>query len=59
MINARNSKLCVSFKSLERGLAFDYTNLHSVNCKDCVYFSARNCGMDAVSLVEPEMAMLM
>jgi len=59
MTSARNTKLCAGFKSLERGIPFDYTNIHSVNCKDCMYFSSRNCGMDAVSYVEPEMALYM
>jgi len=59
MINACNAKLCANYKSLERGITFDYVNIHSVNCKDCVYFTSRNCGMDAVSSVEPETAMYM
>ena len=59
MLNARNTKLCANFKSMERGLPYYYTNIHSVNCKDCMYFSTRNCGMDAVSNVEPETAMYM
>ena len=59
MIEAHSTKLCSNFKSLERGISFDYSNIHSVNCKDCMYFSTRNCGMDAVSCVEPEMAMYM
>jgi len=59
MSYACNMKLCTNYRALERGLAFDFVNIHSVNCKDCVYFSSRNCGMDAVSFVEPEMAMYM
>ena len=54
---ASNTKLCANFKSLERGPAIDYINMHSVNCKDCMYFSSRNCGMDAISYVDPDMAM--
>ena len=57
MSNVNNTKLCAKFKSPERGLTFDYINMHSVNCKDCMYFSSRNCGMDSVSSVEPEMTM--
>ena len=59
MIYASNIRPCAHFKSLEKGLPFDYIDMHSVNCKDCLYFSSRNCGMDTNSLVNTEMAMFM
>jgi hypothetical protein len=59
MINAYSMKPCANFKSLEKGLSFNYINMHSVNCKDCLYFSSRNCGMDCVSSVESDMAVFM
>ncbi|MDR1541844.1 MAG: hypothetical protein LBU32_28460 [Clostridiales bacterium] len=45
-------KSCVNFKSIERELPASLSNIHEVNCKDCVYFSSRNCGMDASSVLE-------
>ncbi|MDR1913253.1 MAG: hypothetical protein LBQ68_02040 [Clostridiales bacterium] len=51
-----NYKACVRFKSFNPGLKFAHRDMHMVNCKDCVYFSARNCGMDTILSVEPEMS---
>jgi len=40
------TKSCANYMSREKGLSGSYKNVHSANCKDCAYFSTRNCGMD-------------
>lgn len=39
---------CANYMSREKGLAGAYRNVRSANCKDCAYFSTRNCGMDSM-----------
>lgn len=47
-------KLCKSFVALESNIIPAYqNNITTSNCKDCVYFSSRNCGMDAADEIEP------
>jgi hypothetical protein len=50
------SKTCTNFHSLEKGLAFSYRIMHSVNCRDCIFFCSRNCGMDTAAFDEPDSA---
>ncbi|MDR1687399.1 MAG: hypothetical protein LBS21_02150 [Clostridiales bacterium] len=47
-------KICKNFKNLETSGIPAYQNIVPANrCKDCVYFSSRNCAMDAADELEP------
>jgi len=59
MIDATSMKPCSHLKSNEKDSSGDFVNVHDVNCKDCIYFSSRNCGRDAVSVTEPNNATFM
>ena len=52
----KSIKGCTNYKALESDIITKYgSNVMGVNCKDCVYFSCRNCGMDAGDSIEPPM----
>ena len=59
MIDISQMKPCAYLKFNEKDLSGDFVNMHDVNCKDCIYFSSRNCGRDTISFVEPSNAMFM
>lgn len=47
-------KMCKNYKALESHAIPAYQNtITAHNCKDCLYFSSRNCGMDAADEIEP------
>ena len=49
---------CAGFKALDCGTGFSYRRNASGSCKDCVYFSSRNCGMDIADSIEPNIETL-
>ncbi len=55
MNGTQKSKSCTNYKSIENGFGAFYRNSQAANCKSCVYFSSRNCGMDAADSIEPDL----
>lgn len=49
------NKNCSNFKSREKGIGSSYRNIYDANCKECVYFSSQNCGMDVADSLSPDM----
>ena len=58
-VSSSNMKPCAYLKSNEKDISGDYVNMHNVNCKDCIYFSSRNCGRDTITFVEPNNTLFM
>ncbi len=53
-MNKNKPKMCTGYKPVnENGLY--YKKSGNTNCKECVYFSSRNCGMDIADSIEPEL----
>ncbi len=53
------TKSCSNFKSIENDIFTKYQSKNSApNCRACVYFSSRNCGMDAANAIDPMMDFL-
>ena len=45
-------KMCSRFKAVEGSALNGYfIKTEAFNCKSCVYFSSRNCGMDSVNTI--------
>ena len=55
MSEFKKSRSCANFRSVEKGLTPAFRNPQVTNCKDCVYFSSRNCGMDAADSIAPDL----
>jgi hypothetical protein len=58
MYASKKNHLCSGFKALDYGTGYSYRRISSGNCKDCVYFSSRNCGMDVADSIEPNIEAL-
>ena len=51
-------KSCKNYKSVSTGeFSSPYRRDYAQTCKDCAYFSFRNCGMDAANSIEPDIEM--
>ncbi len=59
MYNTKKIKNCTSFRSVDHDMSFPAKRISSGNCKDCVYFSSRNCGMDVADSIEPDLDIFM
>ncbi len=53
MYTSKKMKQCANFKLVEQQPSVPYKRINEHNCKDCVYFSSRNCGMDIADSIEP------
>lgn len=54
MNNSKKTKNCTNFKALDQEVISKFQRgTYGGSCKDCVYFSSRNCGMDAADSIEP------
>ena len=53
MYNTKKMKNCTSYRALDQDMISSLRHSESNNCKDCVYFSSRNCGMDVADSIEP------
>ncbi|MDR2939477.1 MAG: hypothetical protein LBV08_04050 [Clostridiales bacterium] len=54
MSGYNKNKACSNFKSLENDIFTKYQSRSTApNCRVCVYFSSRNCGMDASNSIDP------
>lgn len=59
MYHTKKSKNCSSFKAIEQDVfsRYKYKSLER-NCKECIYFSSRNCGMDIADSIDPVIDLL-
>lgn len=53
MYNTKKMKHCTNYKAVEHDMVSSLRHTQHTNCKDCVYFSSRNCGMDVADSIEP------
>ena len=52
----KNMKACSHFMNLEDGgFAADFATGKQHSCKDCVYFSSRNCRSEAADGISPDL----
>jgi len=58
MYNTKRVSTCAGFKAVDHDAGFSYRRGTAGSCKDCVYFSSRNCGMDVADSIEPNIEML-
>lgn len=52
-MNKNKMKICSNFKSINENI-LSYNKNFSPNCKECAYFSSRNCGMDIADSIDPD-----
>ncbi len=53
MHTTKRMKSCASFRAIEHG-GSSFRKQTTSNCKECAYFSSRNCGMDIADSLEPD-----
>jgi|GEM_PF-964772 len=59
MNTSKKIKNCANYKAIDQEMiSHPMRGTHSGSCKDCVYFSSRNCGMDAADSIEPPVFMM-
>lgn len=52
-MNKNKMRICSNFKSINENISA-YNKNFSPSCRECVYFSSRNCGMDIADSIDPE-----
>ncbi len=53
MHQMKKMKNCKHFKGMDYDIHAPFRHSQDHNCKQCVYFSSRNCGMDVSDTIEP------
>jgi hypothetical protein len=55
MFTTKKINNCSSFRGSDQTIDTAYQTTMPTTCKDCIYFSARNCGMDTADSIVPSM----
>lgn len=53
MTRVMNVKNCRNFKAMDQDFGAPLRRRPEGGCRQCVYFSSRNCGMDVADSIEP------
>jgi len=59
MDHIKSVRNCCNYKSVNNDGGPPFRRVYGGSCKDCVYFSSRNCGMDAADDIEPDIELFM
>jgi len=51
--NTKKMKYCTNYRAADLDMISSLRRTENTNCKECVYFSSRNCGMDVADSIEP------
>ena len=57
MNRSKRIRNCRNFKGIDQDFLSPFRQSTDSNCRQCVYFSSRNCGMDVSDSIEPEIDM--
>ncbi len=57
MYNTKKLKGCNNFRLIDQQATSAHNSPNVESCKDCVYFSSRNCMMDVADSIEPSIDM--
>lgn len=52
IFTTKKRKQCLNFKGFDQDMSKSYKRELPISCKECVYFSSRNCGLDNADTID-------